>query len=118
MRLNNALGLLRQIWADQPQLFPDVDRTELCFYLVGGSDYSGCGHPIRFPSGDPLIQRLRAAIASEPDRDLASSIILPPDGETVTTRPPELAQFYSTCRLPDLVADYYAYVDELRKDGR
>ena len=113
--VNNALGLVRQIWTEQPKLLPDVDRAELCFYLVGGSDYSGCGHVIRFPPSDSLIERLRAAVAAEPDRDLASSIFLPPDGETTATRPPELAQFYSTCRLPDLVADYYAYIDERRK---
>ena len=115
--VNNAIGLLRQIWTEQPTLFPDVDRSELCFHLVGGSDYSGCGHQIRFPSCDPLIERLRTAIAAESDRDFATSIVLPVEDETKTTRPSELAAFYSTCRLPDLVADYYAYVDEQKEDS-
>lgn len=112
--VNNAVNLLRDLWIDRSRLFPGVDETELCFCLVGGSDYSGCGQPIRFPTCDPLLQRLRGRLADEPDHRFASSVLLPPDDET--TRPPELAVFYSTCRLPDLVADYYSYVEELKGD--
>lgn len=36
--------------------------------------------------------------------------------ETPADRPWELALFYSACHLPDLVADYYAYVDELGRE--
>jgi len=111
--VNNALCLLRELWQEQPKLFPKVDRSRLCFYLVGGSDYSGCGKQIRFPSRDPLVDRLRNRVAAEPDREFAAAIFLPPENETQTTRPPQLALFYSTCHLPDLVADYYEYVDRL-----
>lgn len=113
--INNAIGLLRQIWTDQPTLFPDVTRGELCFCLVCGSDFSGCGYPIPFPSEQPLLEILRGRLAEEPDREFASSILLPPSDETQATRPAELALFYSTCHLPDLVADYYEYVQSLKR---
>jgi hypothetical protein len=111
--VNNAVCLLRELWNEQPKLFPKVDRSRLCFYLVGGSDYSGCGNQIRFPSRDPLVNRLRNRVAAEPDREFAAAIFLPSEDETNATRPPQLALFYSTCHLPDLVADYYEYVDRM-----
>lgn len=116
--VHNTVGLLRQLWVERPTLFPGVDARELCFCLVGGSDYSGCGKQIRFPSSDPLLEQLRARVAAEAksDRDFASAILLPPPDETPATRPPELTAFYSTCRLPDLVADYYRYVASLRNE--
>ncbi|HSS01939.1 MAG TPA: hypothetical protein VLM79_33000 [Kofleriaceae bacterium] len=114
--VNNALSLLRELWTEQPALFPRLKREELCFYLVGGSDYPGCGHPLRFPCEDSLVTRLRARIADEPDREFASSIVLPAPDETSATRPAELALFYSACHLPDLVADYYAYIAEPKGD--
>lgn len=114
--VNNATCLLRQLWTDQPRLFPTIDRSELCFCLVSGSDYSGCGHPVRFPAEDPLVERLRAWIAQDGDSAFTSSILLPPRDETPASRPWELAQFYSACHLPDLVADYYAYVDALARE--
>jgi hypothetical protein len=109
--VNNAICLLRELWNEQPKLFPRVDRSRLCFYLVGGSDYSGCGNQIRFPSRDPLVNRLRDRVAADPDREFAAAIFLPSEDETQATRPPQLALFYSTCHLPDLVTDYYEYVD-------
>jgi hypothetical protein len=114
--VNNAVSLLREIWTEQPTLFPKLKREELCFCLVGGSDYSGCGHQIRFSSDDCLIARLRTRMADEPNREFASSVLLPAPEETMATRPGELAQFYSTCHLPDLVADYYAYIAEPKGD--
>ncbi len=113
---NNAVNLLRDLWTDRSRQFPGIDDTELCFCLVGGSDYSGCGQQIRTPSSDPLLQHLRVRLANESDRRFAASILLPPDDESCTTRPRELAAFYSTCHLPDLIADYYSYVEELKGD--
>jgi hypothetical protein len=116
--INNAVSLLREIWISQPMLFPEVGQEDLCFCLVGGSDYSGCGNRIRFSSDDQLLERLRVRIAKEAEIDpkFASSILLPPSDETTTTRPAELVAFYSACNLPSLVADYYTYLAAARGD--
>lgn len=104
------------IGTERRTLFPDVAQEELCFCLVGGSDHSGCGHLIRFPSSDQLLERLRSRIAKEAEADsaFAASILLPASDETMATRPPALVQFYSTCTLPSLVADYHAYLAAAR----
>ena len=44
------------------------------------------------------------------------SIFLPPTAETPEMRPKSLARFYSACHFPELVADYYDYMDDLRED--
>ena len=111
----NAMALLRRMWTDRKELFPDA-ASELCFSLVSGSDYAGCGSPLRFPPGDPLVALLREQLAADPDREFAAAVLLPPGDEAPATRPPELIQFYSACHLPDLVADYYEYVKQLKLD--
>jgi hypothetical protein len=113
--VGNALTLLRRLWIERQEQFPDA-AAELCFSLVGGSDYAGCGSPLRFAPGDPLVKLLREQLAAETDREFAASVLLPADDETPASRPPQLAQFYSACRLPDLVADYYEYVKQLKLD--
>jgi hypothetical protein len=110
MLVDNSVELLRQLWTRRAELFHHEDvAAGVRLYLVGGSDYTGCGCEVRYPSRDRLPALLRQRLRDEVDRDFASAVILPP--ENVAVQPPdELAGFFSTCHLPELITDYYEHI--------
>lgn len=112
--VQNALELLRQVWSERQRLFDRVDvAAGIQFHLVCASDYTGCGCEVRFASAEPLTALLRARLAIEHDSEFAAAVVLPPANETEESRPWELRGFFSSCHLPELVADYYAHVDKV-----
>ena len=109
--VENAVQLLRDVWGRREQLFhPEDVAAGIRFHLACGSDYSGCGCPIRYAPQGSLVQALRARLGAEADRALAEAIALPPENETAETRPSGLAGYFSACHLPELIAGYYAHV--------
>jgi TIR domain-containing protein len=107
----NALSLLRQVWTRRDALFHADDVTAgIEFHLVCASDYSGCGHEIRFPPQESILQCLRRDLGAETDEAFAASVKLPPEGESHGSRPWQLAGYFSACHLPEMVADYYEHV--------
>lgn len=114
MLVDNALRLLRQAWDRRAELFaPDDVKAGIQFHLVCASDYSGCGSALRFPDPDPLVDRMRQALASETDPAFVAAIRLPAADETEASRPWALAGYFSACHLPELVAEYYGHVAEI-----
>ena len=112
--VENSLQLLRQLWNRRADLFEARDvAAGIRFYLVGASDYSGCGCDIRFPSQHSLLVELRRRLADEADRAFAESVVLPRDDETPATRPWGLAGFFSACHLPEMIHNYYDHVAHL-----
>ncbi|MCW5801638.1 MAG: hypothetical protein KIT31_04575 [Deltaproteobacteria bacterium] len=109
--IRTAIATLRQLWHEQEALLPNVVPGELRFHLVGASDFTGCESAAVFAPTTPLIAALRAALAHE-EPALREAILLPDDGAPPV---PELARFYATCQLPELVDDYFHYVQEQRK---
>jgi hypothetical protein len=113
----NALCLLRQLWTRRDALFHADDvAAGIEFHLACASDYSGCGHDIRFPAQESIIQCLRRELEGETDRAFAASVKLPREGETHDSRPWQLAGYFSACHLPEMVADYYEHVAQRHKE--
>jgi hypothetical protein len=109
----NALQLLRQVWDRRAELFDPADvKAGIQFHLVCASDYSGCGEALRFAPEHSLLEQLRQRLAAEQDQDFAAAVSLPPVNETADTRPWALAGYFSSCHLPELVADYFEHVKE------
>jgi len=107
----NAVALLQQVWERRAELFDAADvQAGIRFHLASASDYSGCGCPVRYPSGTSLVSLLHERLAREPDRAFADAVLLPPTGTETATRPPGLAGYFSSCHLPELVADYFDFV--------
>jgi len=109
--VQSALHFMRQLWDRREELFdPDDVKAGIQFHLVCASDYSGCGHEIRFPPEHSLLRELRERLALEGDRNFAGAVMLPAPDENEQTRPWGLAGYFSACHLPELVADYYEHV--------
>lgn len=112
---NNALALLQQVWERRTELFEPRDlQAGIRFHLASASDYSGCGCPVRYPSGTSLVSLLHERLAGEPDRAFAASVLLPAPGADAPA--PALAGYCSSCHLPELIADYFDFVQA--QDGR
>jgi hypothetical protein len=112
--VENAMQMLWQVWERRAELFrPDVVTAGVRFYLVCASDHSGCGSSPRFPSADPLIERLRARVASEANRDFAGAVIVPPEsgGHGLDG----IESYFSACHLPELISWYYDHVYDLNQ---
>jgi hypothetical protein len=105
--VENALQLLRRAW--------ESEDKSLEFHLVCASDYSGCGHEIKFPAprGESLLELLRARVATlrKDDPKFAKSLCLPDPGAG-GKRPDEFACFFSACHLPEMVEGYYQFLND------
>jgi len=113
--VENAVQMLRQLWERRAECFDADDVAKgIRFNLVCSSDYSGCDCEVRYPSGEPLRGLLQQRLAGETNRDFAAAIIVPDPTENPTGRPWGLAGYYSSCHLPELVADYFSYIDEIQ----
>ncbi|WP_211163124.1 toll/interleukin-1 receptor domain-containing protein [Aromatoleum diolicum] len=112
----NAVQMLRQLWERRAECF-DADDVAMGirFHLVCSSDYSGCDCEVRYPSAEPLPALLQRQLASEEDRDFAAAILVPDSQDNPAGRPWGLAGYYSSCHLPELVADYFSYIDEIQQ---
>lgn len=114
--IENALCLLRCIRDDDEKLRrADPAKSALEFHLVCASDWSGCGHPIRFPPPpqESLIEMLRARLAREPagEDGVARALKLPAtDAQAVDGPAPAFRALLSACHLPERVEDYYCYL--------
>ena len=104
----NAIALLQQVWQRRAELFDESDvRAGIRFHLASASDYSGCGCPVRYPSGTSLVSLLRERLELEPDREFAAAVVLPASTDADPARPRGLVGYFSSCHLPELVADYF-----------
>lgn len=114
--VQNSLQLLRQVWERRAEFFDADDvASGIRFHLVCSSDYSGCDCAIRYPSAEPLPDLLCKRLEAEPDREFAAAVIVPGRADNPALRPWGLAGYFSSCHLPELVADYFAYVDQLQR---
>ncbi|MCC7059985.1 MAG: TIR domain-containing protein [Burkholderiaceae bacterium] len=114
----SAITLLQQVWARRDELFEAGDaQAGIRFHLVSASDYSGCGSVVRFPIGTRLTTLLRERLDLEPDRAFADAVAVPAAAGDPNGRSPALARYFSSCHLPELVADYFDAV-EPRDDHR
>lgn len=105
---HNAMALLHQVWLRRAELFEADDlRAGLRFHLASASDFSGCGCAVRYPSGTPLVALMRERLEAEPDREFAAAVVLPGCTGDDPGRPRGLAEHFASCRLPELVADYF-----------
>lgn len=104
----NAIALLQQVWQRRAELFDESDvQAGIRFHLASASDYSGCGCPVRYPSGTSLVSLLRERLELEPDREFAAAVALPASTSADPARPRGLVGYFSSCHLPELVADYF-----------
>ncbi|QTQ35081.1 TIR domain-containing protein [Aromatoleum petrolei] len=114
--VENSLQLLRQVWERRAEFFDADDvAAGIRFHLVCSSDYSGCDCAVRYPSAEPLPDLLRKRLETEADRDFAAAVIVPGSADNPALRPWGLAGYFSSCHLPELVADYFGYVDQLQR---
>lgn len=114
--VENSVQLLRQVWERRNEFFDADDvASGIRFHLVCSSDYSGCDCAIRYASADPLPELLRERLEAESDRDFAAAVVAPGSSDNPTQRPWGLAGYFSSCHLPELVADYFGYVDKLQR---
>lgn len=112
--VDNALHLLRHVWNERAECFDADDVAKgIRFHLVCSSDYSGCDGEIRHPPQHPLPELLRRRLIDEPDRDFAEAVVVPDAG--TTPRPWALARYFSSCHLPELVADYYSFIGQIQR---
>jgi hypothetical protein len=110
---DTVLCFLRQVWEQRHAVLPDAP-DQLGFHFVAASDHSGCGHRLRVPATGSLLDELRRRLGTELDASFARSLLLPTPGEAPDGRSDALERFYSACKLPEIVADYCAHVDDLR----
>jgi hypothetical protein len=104
----NAIALLQQVWQRRAELFDERDvQAGIRFHLASASDFSGCGCPVRYPSGTSLVSLLRERLELEPDREFAAAVMLPASTAADPARPRGLVGYFSSCHLPELVADYF-----------
>ncbi|MDP9189598.1 MAG: toll/interleukin-1 receptor domain-containing protein [Actinomycetota bacterium] len=114
----NAVAMLSQVWQRRAELFDAKDvQVGIQFHLVSASDYTGCGCAIRYPSGTSLLDLMRERLVQESDAEFAASVVLPRTAEEGDARPWGLASYFSTCHLPELVSDYFEFVNR-RTDKR
>jgi hypothetical protein len=107
-----AVMMLRQVWERRAELFDPKDvQAGIQFHLVSASDYTGCGCAIRYPSGTSLLDLMRERLVQESDAEFAASVVLPRTAEEGDARPWGLAGYLSTCHLPELVSDYFEFVN-------
>ena len=119
MLIENATQLLREVWERRAECFDAEDvATGIRFHLVCASDYAGCDCGIRYPSDDPLQGLFGKRLAAEADRDFAAAVSVPDAAEDPTARPWGLAGYFSSCHLPELVADYFNYIDQIQRQQR
>lgn len=112
--IRNALTLLDWTFQRREKLFPKDHSAGIRFYLVGASDYSGCGFPLRFPVQQSLAVRLKDALdATAADSALRECVVIPE--LHIDKAGPNLAlqELLSACHLPEMIADYYQYVNDL-----
>jgi hypothetical protein len=115
---HNALTMLSQVWHRRVELFDAKDvQAGIQFHLVSASDYTGCGCAIRYPSGTSLVDLIRERLAQENNAEFAASVVLPRTAEEGDARPWGLAGYFSACHLPELVSDYFEFVNR-RTDKR
>jgi hypothetical protein len=115
----NALAMLQQVWQRRGEVFDPKDvESGIQFYLVSASDYTGCGTSVRYPSGTALVDLLRERLALESDAQFAGSVVLPSAEVEGVTRPRGLARYFSSCHLPELVSDYFEFVNRLFAGGK
>lgn len=105
--VRGALHMLRQLWDRRREMFGPDGETGVRFYLVAGSDYSGCGHDVQVPPRIPLVTLLRDLLQREDDPEFTRAVIVP---ELETGRYDGLCAHLSACHLDDLVAGYFDYV--------
>ncbi len=104
----NAIAMLQQVWQRRAELFDERDlQAGIRFHLASASDFSGCGCPVRYPSGTSLVSLLRERLELEPDREFAAAVALPASTAADPARPRGLVGYFSSCHLPELVADYF-----------
>jgi hypothetical protein len=116
MLVDNAVALLRQVWARRADCFDTADVAHgIRFHLVCSSDYSGCGCALRYPSPEPLAELLRQRLAVEAADDFAAAVVLP-DGAEEPARPWGLVGYFSSCHLPELVDDYFTSIREIEDE--
>ena len=112
--VDNAVALLRQVWARRAECFDEDDLGRgIRFHLVCSSDYSGCGCTVRYPSQEPLAELLRQRLAAEAETDFAAAVVVP---DAAAERPWGLARYFSSCHLPALVDDYFEYIGQIEHE--
>jgi hypothetical protein len=106
MLVESAIQLLRQVWERRAELFKAEDvAAGIRFYLVCASDYSGCDGEVRYPSDTPLLKALRDRLDADADPAFAASVMVPAAPQD-RRRPWQFLGYFSSCHLPDLVAEY------------
>jgi len=116
--VEKSVSTIRQVWNSRRELFKSEDVEKgIEFYLVCGSDYTGCGCKPKHPSTEPLVGLLRERLKACRDEDVAAAIVLPPGEETAETRPWGLAGYFSACHLPEMIHDYFTFIRELVEEG-
>jgi hypothetical protein len=116
MLVDNAVALLRQVWAQRADCFDEDDlKRGVRFHLVCSSDYSGCGCAVRYPSHEPLAELLRQRLAAEAESDFAAAVVVP-DAAAERPRPWGLARYFSSCHLPEVVDDYFEYISQIEHE--
>lgn len=107
MLVDNAVALLQSLWRERDTLF---EEAGIRFFLVAASDYTGCGYEPQFPSAAPLAELLKARLGRETDAGLRAAISIPEVKQGDTAWNP-VAGYFSTCGMPFMVSNYYAYVE-------
>jgi hypothetical protein len=114
MLVGSAISMLRELMSGHKKYFTGTDwHSGLKVYLVSSSDYSGCGSQIRFKQPDSLGQLLLIELAKPENVELANFVVVPDQDAVESERPLGLAENFSSCHLPDLVAAYFAHVKEI-----
>lgn len=112
--IETCVQLLRSLWANRESAFEPHDcDAQIRFEVVSSSDYTGCGCPLRHehepknrdePKTPSLVELLKKRL----EGDALEEAVIFPDKLTGAdpSRPPALREYYSACRLPDLVGAY------------
>jgi hypothetical protein len=105
MLVATSLSVLRSV-RQQADAMPGADAG-IQFHLVCASDHTGCVEPIRYPPLLPLVERFRAALATE-DPAFASAINLPTS--SVDATPDVFKAFFSSCGLQLIARSYFDHL--------
>lgn len=116
--IENALYLVKRIWDENEKLrLADATKPAIEFRLVCASDWSGCGHPIKFPppEQESLTELLRARLAERQHGEggFAHALSIPGgDQQAADACAPAFRALLSSCHLPELIDDYYQYLQQ------